>query len=198
MADTHDAVIAFNTINDYVFVSRLLAEEGLSWRIEADGKKPPPGIALSSSPTAGNCRENILSQSANGGRSIRFHRADSQEEQDSILAFGEQRQLQSGMTTVLAYDYKSKKSIATSVPTPRALSGKQRVLEAYDDAGPYAFASTAEAERYGRLAMEALEARYQTWLGRGTVRSLSPSAPASISSACRSIPPNRMLIIAMS
>ncbi len=37
----------------------------------------------------------------------------------------------------------------------------------------YAFANSAEAERYGRLAIEALEARYQTWLGRGTVRSLA-------------------------
>jgi len=38
---------------------------------------------------------------------------------------------------------------------------------------PYAFATTGEAERYGRLAMEALEARYRTWLGRSAVRSLS-------------------------
>jgi len=33
--------------------------------------------------------------------------------------------------------------------------------------------TTGEAERYGRLAMEALEARYRTWLGRSAVRTLS-------------------------
>ncbi len=32
----------------------------------------------------------------------------------------------------------------------------------------------AEAERYQRLGMEAIEARYRTWLGRSSVRSLAP------------------------
>lgn len=157
--------------SDYGFISRLLAEEGLSWRIEADAEAPS-GHLLVIFADSRSLPEDILSQSANGGRGIRFHRADSQEDQDSLLAFGEQRQLQSGMTTVLSYDYKAKKSIASSVPSTLALSGQHRCLESYDDAGPYAFANSAEAERYGRLAMEALEARHQTWLGRGTVRSL--------------------------
>ncbi|WP_265944452.1 type VI secretion system Vgr family protein [Dechloromonas sp. A34] len=159
--------------SDYQFLSRLLAEEGLGWKVEED-KEAPGSHRVTIFADSREFPEDVLSQSANGGRGIRFHRADSQEEQDAVLAFGEQRQLLSGMTTVLTWDYKAKKSVATSVPTALALGGAHApVLEAYDDAGPYAFASSAEAERYARLAMEAHEARYRTWLGRGTVRSLT-------------------------
>ncbi|HXE40789.1 MAG TPA: type VI secretion system Vgr family protein [Azonexus sp.] len=159
--------------SDYQFLSRLLAEEGLGWKVEED-TDAPGGHRVTIFADSRDFPEDILSQSANGGRGIRFHRADSQEEQDAVLAFGEQRRLQSGMTTVLSWDYKAKKSIATSVPTAVALGGAHApALEAYDDAGPYAFASSAEAERYARLAMEAHEARYRTWLGLGTVRSLT-------------------------
>lgn len=159
--------------SDYQFLSRLLAEEGLGWKVEED-QEAPGGHRVTIFADSREFPEDVLSQSANGGRGIRFHRADSQEEQDAVLAFGEQRRLLSGMTTVLTWDYKAKKSVATSVPTALALGGAHApILEAYDDAGPYAFASSAEAERYARLAMEAHEARYRTWLGRGTVRSLT-------------------------
>ncbi|UCV06919.1 contractile injection system protein, VgrG/Pvc8 family [Dechloromonas denitrificans] len=109
--------------------------------------------------------EDVLSQSANGGQGIRYHRADSQEDQDVVLAFGEHRRLLSTLATQLGYDYKAKRSVSTSVPTAQAYgSPRAPVLESYDDSGLYAFATSGEAERYGRLAMEALEARYQTRL----------------------------------
>ena len=158
--------------SDYQFVSRLLAEEGLGWKVEED-KEAPAGHRLTFFADSRSFPEDILSQSANGGRGIRFHRADSQEAQDSVLAFGEHRQLASALVSHVAYDYKGKQSIAGSVPTALKFGGEHApVLESYDDPGLYAFANAAEAERYGRLAMEALEARYRTWLGRGTVRSL--------------------------
>ncbi len=159
--------------SDYAFVSRLLAEEGLGWRVEAD-KDAPGAHRIVLFADSRSLPEDVLSQSANGGRGIRYHRADSQEDQDVILAFGQHRRLLSSVVTHLAYDYKAKKSNAASVPTAKPYAGDHAPrLESYDDSGPYAFANSAEAERYGRLAIEALEARYQTWLGRGTVRSLA-------------------------
>jgi Rhs element Vgr protein len=159
--------------SDYQFLSRLLAEEGLGWKAEED-PEAPGNHRIAIFADSRDFPEDILSQSANGGRGIRFHRADSQEEQDVVLAFGEQRRLSTAMTTVLTWDYKAKRAVATSVPTALALGGANAPrLEAYDDAGPYAFATSAEAERYARLAMEAHEARYKTWLGRSTVRSLT-------------------------
>lgn len=49
--------------------------------------------------------EDSLSQSAHGGRGIRFHRV--------VTAFGEQRRLINGWTTLLSYDYWAKKVIAS-------------------------------------------------------------------------------------
>jgi len=160
--------------SDYQFVSRLLAEEGLGWKVETD-KNAPAGHRLTLFADSRSFPEDILSQSANGGRGIRFHRADSQEDQDAVLAFGEQRRLLSALNTALAYDYKAKCNVASSVPTAQKFAGEHApLLESYDHPGLYAFANSAEAERYQRLGMEAIEARYRTWLGRSTVRSLAP------------------------
>ncbi|PKO89595.1 MAG: Rhs element Vgr protein [Betaproteobacteria bacterium HGW-Betaproteobacteria-12] len=175
MADTRPRsyCVQYNE-SDYAFVSRLLAEEGLGWKVDEDAEAPGRH-RITVFADSHSFPEDCLSQSANGGRGIRFHRADSQEDQDAVLAFGEQRRLLAARSTHLAYDYKAKKVVAASVPTAqRFASDHAPRLESYDDAGPYAFATADEAERYGRLAMEAIEARYQTWLGRSTVRSLRP------------------------
>ncbi|MFV5216168.1 type VI secretion system Vgr family protein [Azonexus caeni] len=154
--------------SDYQFVSRLLAEEGLGWRIEADDAAPG-GHRLTIFADS-----RLLPQDPISASGLRYHRSDSQEAQDAILAFGEHRRLLAAKTTLLSHDYKAKRTIAASVPTAQPIGGPHApLLENYDDAGPYAFASLAEAERYGRLTMEAHEARYLTWLGRGTVRSLA-------------------------
>lgn len=159
--------------SDFQFIARLLAEEGLGWRIEAD-KDAPGAHRVVIFADSRSFPEDMLSQSANGGLGIRYHRADSQEDQDVVLAFGEHRRLLSALSTFISYDYKAKRSVAASVPTALAFASERAPrLESCDDAGLYAFASASEAERYGRLAMESLEARYQTWLGRGTVRSLT-------------------------
>ncbi len=160
--------------SDYAFVSRLLAEEGLGWCIEED-PDAPAGHRLRL--FADNLRfpEDSLSQSANGGRGLRYHRADSQEEQDAIVAFGQHRRLTSNQITAISYDYKAKKSVALSIPGASPAGGQHAPqLESYDDPGLYAWANAAEAERYGRLAMEAREARQSAWLARSTVRSLRP------------------------
>jgi type VI secretion system VgrG family protein len=156
--------------DDLSFISRLLVEEGLGWRLEADDEAPG-GHRVIIFADSRSLPEDQLSATSGG---IRFHRADSQEEQDSVIAFGQHLRLSGGLTTFLAWDYKAKKTVVGSVPTTQAFAGAHsRRLESYDDAGPYAFASAAEAERYARLAMEACEARAWTWLGRGTVRTLS-------------------------
>ena len=112
-------------------------------------------------------------QSTSGG--IRFHRADSQEDSDAITALGAHRQLGIGVGAALSYDYKRKRAVATSLPSVQTPGGEHApVLEHYDDAGAYAWASTREAERYQKLMLEAHEARFKTFLGRGTVRSFRP------------------------
>ncbi|MES1952736.1 Rhs element Vgr protein [Salinisphaera sp. S4-8] len=72
-----------------------------------------------------------------------------------------------------SFDYKRKANISAGLPTDtRYGADGAPVLEAYDYAGPYAWASAAEAERYTRLALEAAEARTKTWHGESSVRTL--------------------------
>lgn len=158
--------------SDYAFVARLLAEEGIGWTVEED-PDAPAGHRLRLFADSLGFPEDTLSQSSNGGRGLRYHRADSQEEQDAIVAFGQQRRLTSNRITAISYDYKAKKSVALSIPGTSSVGGKHP-LESYDDPGLYAWANAAEAERYGRLAMEAREVRETGWLGRSSVRSLRP------------------------
>lgn len=159
--------------SDYAFVSRLLAEEGIGWRVEAD-KDSPGGHRAVFFADSRRLPEDRLSASSVGGCGIRFHRADSQEEQDSVIAFGQHCRLTASLVTHLSYDYKAKRSVAASVPGLLTPGGEHAPrIERYDDAGPYAFANSAEAEHYGRLISEASEARAQTFIGRGTVRSLA-------------------------
>jgi len=160
--------------SDYAFISRLLAEEGLGWCVEEDSGAPA-GHRLRLFADSQLFPEDILSQSANGGLGIRYHRASSQEDQDAVIAFGEQRRLESSLLCALSYDYKTKRAVRLDVPGLEAVGGEHAPrLEVFEDAGLYAWANAAEAERYGKLAMEAREARQRTWLGRSTVRSLRP------------------------
>lgn len=160
--------------SDYAFISRLLAEEGIGWCVEED-REAPAGHRLRLFADSQRFPEDVVSQSASGGRGIRYHRADSQEDQDAILAFGQERRLTSNHLTAVSYDYKAKKNVSQSIPGTARIGGDNApLIESYDDPGLYAWANAAEAERYGRLAMEAREARQRNWLGRSTVRSLRP------------------------
>jgi len=82
--------------------------------------------------------EDRLSASSVGGRGIRFHRADSQEEQDSVIAFGQHCRLTASLVTHLSYDYKAKRSVTASVPGLLPPGGEHAPrIERYDDSGPY-------------------------------------------------------------
>ena len=141
---------------DLAFVTRLLAEEGIGWRIEQDGEgaaASPCGhtlVLFADSVGAGSCPEDASSKSSNGPRhGIRFHRASSQETSDAIQAFGGQRVLQAATTTVLGWDYKAKRSVAASVPTNHAFGGANAPrLEAYDR--PAAPSATARPPTWPR------------------------------------------------
>ncbi len=158
---------------DLAFVLRLLAEEGLGWRVEED-EMAPSGHALvifADSPGVSSCPEDVTSK----GGGIRFHRSASVETSDAIQAFGGMRSLRSSATAVLAWDYAAKRSVAATVPTHHAFGGANAPsLEDYRPSRAYAFASAAQAQRAATLRQEAIEVRNKSWLGRSTVRTLQP------------------------
>ena len=161
---------------DLAFVSRLLAEEGLGWRVEEDEKAPSGHglVIFADSPAVSSCPEDVTSKAGGG---IRFHRSASVETSDAIQAFGGMRTLQSAATAVLAWDYAAKRAVATTVPTHHTFGGINAPnLEDYRPSRAYAFASAAQAQRAATLGQEAIEVRNKSWLGRSTVRTLQPGS----------------------
>jgi type VI secretion system secreted protein VgrG len=153
---------------DLDFVHRLLAGEGLCWRIEQgeDG----PGIVLFADSTRRAAVPEDVTSAADDG--IRYHGARSVERQDTVQALAARRSLHVSLTTLLSSDYKAKQIVAASSPSLVRHGRNLPVLESFDTPRPYAFATREQAQRHADLRMEAQEARGQLWHGRSTVRTL--------------------------
>ena len=155
--------------SDLDFVTRLLTEEGLSWRIEETDEGH--GVVLFGDSSQASATPEDASSSAGGG--IRFHGARAGEAHDSVQSLRARRSLRVGLSTVLSYDYKAKKAVAASVPTAGAVGGPNApLLESFDTPGQYFYADGAQARRYALLQMQANEARRHLWQARSTVRTL--------------------------
>ncbi len=161
---------------DFAFIQRLLAEEGIAYRFESDDAAPLAHrlVLFTDSVDARSCPEDASSASSLGGRGIRFHQNSPLEEQDAIQALGAERSMASAATSMLSWDYRGKRAVASSVPTASNFAGPNAPrLERYDVAGAYAFADTQQAERAARLAQEAIEARHKRWFAHSTVRTFT-------------------------
>jgi type VI secretion system secreted protein VgrG len=151
--------------SDLAFVSRLLAQEGLSWRFaQADDGLELVLFADSGQP--GTLPEDPGSE-ADGG--IRYHGARAVEQQDTVQSLVPERRLHASVVTLLSYDYKAKRGAAAGSPSHVP---QLPAIECYDAPGAYAYANNAQAQRYADLQMQAHEARGQIWRGRSTVRTL--------------------------
>jgi type VI secretion system secreted protein VgrG len=154
--------------SDLDFVRRLLAEEGLCWRLEQS--RDGPGVVL----FADSTRRAAVPEDASSARegNIRYHGARSVERRDTVQALTAECRLHASLTTLLSTDYKAKQVVAASSPSLVRHGRNVPVLESFDAPGQYAFANREQAQHYADLRMEAQEARGQLWRGRSTVRTL--------------------------
>ncbi|MFY9809901.1 type VI secretion system Vgr family protein [Aquabacterium sp.] len=170
--------------SDLAFLQRLLAEEGIAWRVEED-EAAPGGHRVVFFVDSSRQPEDATSAASLGGRGIRFHGSSSQEAQDSIQALAALRQLGPTATVVQGWDYKANAAITAEVPTAHSWGGQeatslQNWLSSYDPSGDFIWGSQAEAQFAATRLQEALEARYKGWLGRGTVRTLRAGTWATL------------------
>lgn len=163
--------------SDLDFVRRLLAEEGLSWRLDDTELVI---FADSSQPSA--IPEDSSSERDGG---IRFHGGSAVEVSDTVQALESQRGLHASLVTVLSSDYKARQSVTGSAPSFVRYGRQLPELEAYELPGQYAFADRAQARRDADLRMQAREARGQLWRGRSTVRTLRAGARMTVTGAPR-------------
>ncbi|HEX3140597.1 MAG TPA: type VI secretion system Vgr family protein, partial [Rhizobacter sp.] len=101
---------------DFAFMQRLLAQEGLGWRVE-ESDQAPSGHRIVFFADSTRWPQNPTSKAQLGGAGIRFHRAAAVEQQDAIQSFGGLRQLTPAATAVLQWDYQGKRAVAGTVPT---------------------------------------------------------------------------------
>ncbi|WP_269791370.1 type VI secretion system Vgr family protein [Stenotrophomonas sp. Iso1] len=173
--------------SDLAFVQRLLAEEGLGWRLHEDAQaRCGNGMEI----FADSLGLPEAAVSADGG--VRFHRSDATESSDSLQQLGRQRQLSSTRISLLSNDYRHVSSIARQLPVDGGGSQSQR--EQYDAVGAYAFADGTAADHYARLQAQVLEAHSRSWSGQGSVRGLQSGTWLSVQQAPFAAPPELLLV----
>ncbi|WPG37503.1 type VI secretion system Vgr family protein [Variovorax sp. EBFNA2] len=159
--------------SDFDFVARLLAEEGLYyWFEHATGKDGALGNhTLVIADHAGAFR-------ANTQATIRFHRADASEREDTIQQWRGRRQLQTNSLAQHSWDYKS---VSARPVQQQSGAAGQRTLHWSDDPGAYGWETSAQGERLLANALQALELRNKRFEGRSAVRTLAPATTFTLS-----------------
>ncbi|GER14826.1 type VI secretion system Vgr family protein [Variovorax boronicumulans] len=159
--------------SDFDFVARLLAEEGLCyWFEHATGKDGALGShTLVIADHNGAFR-------ANAQPTIRFHRADASEREDTIQQWRGHRQLQTNSLAQQSWDYKS---VNARPVQQQSRAAGQRTLHWSDDPGAYGWETSAQGERLLANALQALELRNKRFEGRSAVRTLAPATTFTLS-----------------
>lgn len=145
---------------DWAFVTRLLAEAGLAWRIEQAQDDDAAHTLVVFEPGA---------ELPDAGR-VRFHRADMAEASDGITAFAERQQLVPNASTVASWHSEQVGAVAAH---SSADAGTLPALEVYVQprAGRFAQAGWADAEAQARL--DALRVGQVLYSGSGSERQLA-------------------------
>ncbi|WP_175211862.1 type VI secretion system Vgr family protein, partial [Achromobacter anxifer] len=150
---------------DYDFISRLLVEAGLGWTVVEDPEVPARHVVLIFADSRGLAED---AESASGG--VRFHRAGATESRDTVQAMVRQWRRGPDRVTVLGWHDGGKRAVAAEALARPADGSEETGLEWYEVAGHGGFADEAEARRQANLAIEAVQAGAETFVGLGGVR----------------------------
>ncbi|WP_167394981.1 type VI secretion system Vgr family protein [Variovorax boronicumulans] len=166
--------------SDYDFFSRLLAEEGLAWRIEEDAQAPTGHklVIFSSNDT----------QPADAGSPVRFHRKSSQERSDAVQALVRRMRQSVAQVHLSAWNVDGKRQLTGSAPARFPVGGKNAPRLEYEDVlglndRSRGWDTNRTVERYAALMMEAAECRADLMLGHSTVRTLRAGTRIEIDDA---------------
>ncbi len=169
--------------SDFSFIERLLREEGISYYFDfAHGSDQEAPSSRDSRPTGLHTLVLFDADSelnAAPHATLRFHRADQTEADDTITRWHSHRQMQSGAVQLASYDYKgvyaqhgnSDSAVNQGEAGTRLGAG----LEDYDAQGLYYAPDNSALSRYAQLRQQAHDLRSKTFSGEGVVRALGPA-----------------------
>lgn len=155
---------------DYAFVMRLLAEEGLSFRIEHQQSDEQKQDNAQSRHTV-VIFDNDAERPACAQSDIRFHRVDATESEDAIERLSHTHSVGTNAVTLASWDYKALAATAGQA-TAADPGGELPTLESFEAAGPYQFTDAQGASHAARLRMQAHEGAFLRYQGQGSVRQL--------------------------
>jgi type VI secretion system secreted protein VgrG len=158
--------------SDLTFMSRLLAEEGLSYHFEH-----LDGDAAKDADEKGHARHVLVITDRHARApdlgsarfTTRHTTAGRLGQRDSVTAFMAARSVTANAVTLGAWDYRAVAGTAAQDRSALAL-GELPTLEAYDGAGAYRYENEAHAQRAATLALAALELQVKRFEGQGSTR----------------------------
>lgn len=145
---------------DWAFVTRLLAEAGLAWRIEHPQEDEANPCLVIFDPA---------SESPDAG-SVRFHRTHASEDSDGITRFAAHQQLVPNIST--AASWHSEKLTAVAAQS-EADAGELPPLEIYVQPRAGRFGENSWAQDEAQARLDALRVPRQLFSGTGSDRNLS-------------------------
>ncbi len=152
---------------EFDFITRLLAEEGISWRFDHPvSDTPHVSLVLFDDPY----KLPVASQDV-----VKFHRADATEAEDALTGWDSVRAIGSSAVHLASYDYQSVNTqhseVTSSVTQGKDATALQSTLVDYDPQTHY-YGDSTEQDRYTQLRQAALDAARKTFNGSGTLRGL--------------------------
>ena len=166
--------------SDFDFLQRLLAEEGLAWRVEEDEAAPMAHrVVLFATNT---------DQPADPASPLRFHRKSSREQSDAVQALVRRMRQSVAQVNLSTWHVDSKRQINASAPTRWPVGGPRAARLEYDDVQGLSdqarnWNDSRTVERYAGLLMEAAECRADMLLGHSTARTLRAGTRIDITDA---------------
>jgi type VI secretion system secreted protein VgrG len=151
------------------FVTRLLAESGLFYWFEHSGDTNSPSFGTHTLVIADSNTAFTPNQQA----TIRYHRANATESEDSITSWHASRQLVTNSLSLASWNETQVGVIGTQLDSNHD-SGDVPHLTSTDVPGARHFNSREEVESAAKIQMQALEARNKLITATSTVRTLEP------------------------
>ncbi|KGD90362.1 type IV secretion protein Rhs [Achromobacter sp. RTa] len=170
---------------DYVFVERLLAEEGLFYWVEHEAD----GHTLVIADHNGAFKPGAQA-------SVRFARADVTETEDSIQQWSQRKRWQTNAVRMASWDYRSAQARPVAAQAAGA-AGQALELASNDYPGQYAYEDGAQGERLAHNALAAIRVRQESYEGAGTVRTLAPGQRFELTGHFQQGGPSAYVVIAM-